>query len=221
LSLIDRLGDLDLVVVDESFIDFVDQEDHPSLVHDVVDRENVVVLKSLGKNFGLHGVRFGYAVTNRAMASVLRKALPKWNINSLAEQIIFSLGDNMDAYHDSIRKIADDRTYMMDRLRLLPDVEVLPSQGNFIMMHLPIGCNAAECRDELLTNRGLFIRECGNKAGIDGRYIRAAVRNRHDVDRLVEGLGAFLDASGSQACSLPLKANASNGLRPSLPSTTA
>ncbi len=194
LSWIDRMSDLDLIVVDESFTDFVDLEENASIADDIVGRDNVVVLKSLGKNFGLHGVRFGYAVSNRTLAARLRKALPKWNINSLAEAIIFSLRDNMDAYRDSLYKIKMDRHYMMTQLRNLPCVEVLPSQGNFLMMHLLSGVDGASCRDELLAHHGLFIRECGNKAGIDSSYIRAAVRGSGDVDRLVESLARFLIA---------------------------
>ena len=51
-------------------------------------RPNAVVLKSLGKNFGLHGIRFGYLMANPAIAGTVAQALPKWNLNSLAEKVV-------------------------------------------------------------------------------------------------------------------------------------
>ena len=76
----DELADLDLVVIDESFIDFVEAEPAPSVATEAAIRPNVVVLKSLGKNFGLHGIRFGYMVANPGLARKMRSALPKWNL---------------------------------------------------------------------------------------------------------------------------------------------
>ena len=84
IRFMDALSDLDLVVVDESFIDFSDVEQYPSVGPDAVIRPNVIVLKSLGKNFGLHGIRFGYLLANPGIAGKIAKTLPKWNLNSLA-----------------------------------------------------------------------------------------------------------------------------------------
>lgn len=94
IRFMDELSDLDLVVVDESFIDFVDAERDPSVAMDAAIRPNVVVLKSLGKNFGLHGIRFGYLVANPGLAGAMRRALPKWNLNSLAETVVFMLAEH-------------------------------------------------------------------------------------------------------------------------------
>ncbi|MCQ0010709.1 aminotransferase class I/II-fold pyridoxal phosphate-dependent enzyme [Actinomadura madurae] len=73
VRLLDCLIDLDLVVVDESFLDFVDAEAHTSVADEARIRPNVIVLKSLGKNFGLHGIRFGYMVANPALAQTVRR----------------------------------------------------------------------------------------------------------------------------------------------------
>ncbi|CAM5295414.1 Histidinol-phosphate aminotransferase [Streptomyces alboniger] len=59
VQFMDAMADLDLIVIDESFLEFADAEVEPSVVHEAMLRPNVVVLRSLGKNFGLHGIRFG------------------------------------------------------------------------------------------------------------------------------------------------------------------
>ena len=78
---LDQTRDLDLVIVDELFIDFVDTEADGSVADEAATRSNVIVLKSLGKNFGLHGIRFGYLVANPALAATVARALPNRNLN--------------------------------------------------------------------------------------------------------------------------------------------
>ena len=79
---------------------------------DAVIRPNAVVLKSLGKNFGLHGIRFGYLVANPGLAGKMRKTLPKWNLNSLAETVVFMLRDHTEAYRASLARLSMDRYRM-------------------------------------------------------------------------------------------------------------
>jgi histidinol-phosphate/aromatic aminotransferase/cobyric acid decarboxylase-like protein len=192
LRLLDRLAGLELVVIDESFIDFVEAEESPSVGPWVVGRDNVIVLKSLGKNFGLHGVRFGYTLSHPRLAARLRRAVPRWNLNALAEAVIFSLRDHLDDYRDSLRRLWQDRRAMGERLRRLEGVTVYPSQANFFLVRLPDGVSGTACRDHLLTEHGVFVRECGNKIGSDSRFLRLVVRRREEVDRLIAGLADFL-----------------------------
>lgn len=188
LRFIDALPDLDLVVVDESFIDFVDSERNPSVAAEAAIRSNVVVLKSLGKNFGLHGIRFGYLVANPATAGKLAKALPKWNLNSLAESMVFMIQDHESEYRESLRLLARDRHHMTDSLMAVPGLTVFPSQGNFLLVKLAPGWSGTALRDYLMARYGIFIRECGNKLGITSQFVRLVVRPAEDVAELVDGL---------------------------------
>ncbi|HEX2132595.1 MAG TPA: histidinol-phosphate transaminase [Actinophytocola sp.] len=191
LRFMDELVDLDLVVVDESFIDFVDAEREPSVATDAAIRPNVVVLKSLGKNFGLHGIRFGYLVANPGLAARMRRTLPKWNLNSLAEAVVFMLRDHGPEYRESLRLLARDRYAMGTQLARLPDFTVFPSQGNFLLVKLAPGVDGTELRDHLINRHQVFIRECGNKLGMSNQFLRFVVRPQADVARLVEGVQAF------------------------------
>jgi histidinol-phosphate/aromatic aminotransferase/cobyric acid decarboxylase-like protein len=188
LRFVDQLGDLDLVVVDESFIDFSDAEQYPSVGQDAVIRPNVVVLKSLGKNFGLHGIRFGYLLANPAIAGKIAKALPKWNLNSLAEKVVFMIGDYVEAYEESLRLLSRDRRAMADELSRVPGLTVFPSQGNFILVKLPTEWSGVALRDYLVANHGVYTRECGNKLGMTSQFMRLVVRPGRDVDRLLDGM---------------------------------
>jgi len=192
IRLMDELSDLDLVVIDESFIDFVEAEPAPSVAMEAAIRPNVVVLKSLGKNFGLHGIRFGYLVANPGLAGKMRKILPKWNLNSLAESIIFMLAQHGAEYRESLRLLARDRYGMGMQLARVPGLSVYSSQGNFLLVKLGQGMDGTELRDHLLTRHQVFIRECGNKLGMSSQFLRLVVRPQQDVARLMEGLDDYM-----------------------------
>jgi histidinol-phosphate/aromatic aminotransferase/cobyric acid decarboxylase-like protein len=188
IRFMDALVDLDLVVVDESFIDFSDAEQYPSVGPDAVIRPNAVVLKSLGKNFGLHGIRFGYLLANPAIAGKIGKALPKWNLNSLAEKVVFMIKDHEAEYEESLRLLSRDRRTMASDLSRIPGLTVFPSQGNFVLVKLPTEWSGVGLRDFLVANHGVYTRECGNKLGMTSQFMRLVVRPSEDVDRLIDGM---------------------------------
>ncbi|MFH8799766.1 pyridoxal phosphate-dependent aminotransferase [Streptomyces sp. NPDC017936] len=188
----DAMADLDLVVVDESFLEFADAEQEPSVVQEAMLRPNVIVLRSLGKNFGLHGIRFGYLVANPALAGRVRSMLPKWNLNSFAEHVVFMLKEHGPEYAQSLMQVRRDRLEMASQLSALPGLTVYPSQGNFLFVRLPVGAEGTVVRDRLLTEHRILVRECGNKIGSSSRFLRLVVRPQVDVRRLVSGLEQVL-----------------------------
>ena len=84
-TLATELDDLHSVVVDESFIDFADLESAAALV---TGMRNLVVVKSMDKSLGWHGVRVGYGVAQPQRAASLRRRLPWWNITGVAAFVL-------------------------------------------------------------------------------------------------------------------------------------
>ncbi|MEW2284526.1 histidinol-phosphate transaminase [Streptomyces sp. NPDC047841] len=199
VQFLDAMADLDLVIVDESFLEFADAEAEPSVVQEAMLRPNVIVLRSLGKNFGLHGIRFGYLVANPALAGKVRSMLPKWNLNSFAEHVVFMLKEHGAEYARSLTQVRRDRLEMASHLSALPGLTVYPSQGNFLFVRLPLGAEGTVVRDRMLTEHRVLVRECGNKIGSSSRFLRLVVRPQVDVRRLVSGLEQVLYGSGRGA----------------------
>ncbi|MFD7279548.1 pyridoxal phosphate-dependent aminotransferase [Streptomyces sp. NPDC059862] len=192
VQFMDAMADRDLVVIDESFLEFADAEAEPSVVQEAMIRPNVIVLRSLGKNFGLHGIRFGYLVANPALAGRVRSMLPKWNLNSFAEHVVFMLKEHGQEYAQSLQQVRRDRLDMAGQLAALPGLTVYPSQGNFLFVRLPVGAEGTVVRDRMLTEHRILVRECGNKIGSSSRFLRLVVRPQVDVRRLVSGLEQVL-----------------------------
>ncbi|MEV6111544.1 histidinol-phosphate transaminase [Streptomyces sp. NPDC052109] len=195
VQFMDAMADLDLVIVDESFLEFADAEAEPSVVQEAMLRPNVIVLRSLGKNFGLHGIRFGYLVANPALAGKVRSMLPKWNLNAFAEHVVFMLKEHGAEYAQSLQQVRRDRLEMASHLSALPGLTVYPSQGNFLFVRLPVGAEGTVVRDRMLTEHRILVRECGNKIGSSSRFLRLVVRPQVDVRRLVSGLEQVLYGS--------------------------
>ncbi|KUO14115.1 pyridoxal phosphate-dependent aminotransferase [Streptomyces sp. DSM 15324] len=192
VQFMDAMADLDLIIIDESFLEFADAEQEPSVVQEAMIRPNVIVLRSLGKNFGLHGIRFGYMVANPSLAGKVRSMLPKWNLNAFAEYVVFMLKEHGPEYLQSLIQVRRDRLDMASQLSALPGLTVYPSQGNFLFVRLPVGAEGTVVRDRLLTEHRILIRECGNKIGSSSRFARLVVRPQVDVRRLVSGLEQVL-----------------------------
>ncbi len=188
--------------------EFSDAPAATSVVQEAVLRPHVLVLRSLGKSFGLHGVRFGYLVANPALAGRIRSVLPKWNLNSFAEAVVFMLGEHHQEYEESLRRSRRDRLEMAARLSALPGLTVYPSQGNFLYVRLPVGVDGAALRDRLLTEHAVLVRECGNKVGSSSRFLRLVVRPPHDVGQLIGALERTLYGDPARPAPAPLAAPA-------------
>ncbi len=93
-------------------------------------RTNLVVVKSMGKSLGWHGVRLGYAVSEQGRAQTQRAQLPFLNINGLAAFVLKTATRFKTEYHASFARVAEDRCYMTERLIGVPGLTVYPSKAN-------------------------------------------------------------------------------------------
>ena len=188
-ELVLSLPQVELIVIDESFLDFSRLESAVTLIPKA---QNLVVVKSLGKSLGWHGVRLGYAAMNARAADLLRSELPFWNVNGLAAYILKTLAEFKDEFAQSLALVARDRTYMLKQLERVPGLRVFPSQANFLYVELPRTVSGRKLRNRLLEQYGLMVRECSNKIGSSERYLRLAVQTKEAVDLLVQALSREL-----------------------------
>jgi len=188
-TLAHELEDLDAFVVDESFIDFSDLETAATFA---AQTSNLIVVKSMGKSIGWHGVRLGYAATESRQAQAMRARLPFWNINGLAAFVLKNMTGFKREYFASFAQVAADRIYLAEQLAQVPGINVYPSKANFVFVELPDLVSGRQLRDRLLENYGLMVRECSNKIGSSQQYLRLAVQGKAAVNKLVAALGCEL-----------------------------
>ena len=197
LRLLGELSDLELIVIDESFLDFCDLQPFPSVVDLVGKYRNLLVMKSLGKNLGLHGLRMGYSVSNAKTAQLLRAHVPHWNLNSMAELVLTSLDQHWGEYQKSRQRVIADRQFLYRQLQALPGVRAFPSRANFVYCDLGQSFDGDQLRNRLLTEHGFLIRHCGNKWGATAQQLRLVARPKFESMELVRAIEATLRPAAS------------------------
>lgn len=200
---LDHMRALNLVLVDESFLDFVDAEQDPSALNLLNEYPNLVVLKSLSKNYGIPGIRLGYAATGNAeRLAELRNDLPIWSINSLAQYFLEEMGEYREEYAESCRQVRKATRNLVRGLAEVPYLYPNPTQGNFVLCSILHSFTGMELAERLFEDSRVLVNNCGSKNGLDGNFIRIACRTEEDNSRLVEALkrlANFAEASKTDA----------------------
>jgi histidinol-phosphate/aromatic aminotransferase/cobyric acid decarboxylase-like protein/GTP:adenosylcobinamide-phosphate guanylyltransferase len=194
------LKDLDLVIVDESFINFVDMEDNPSLQSDYRDFKNLLIIKSMSKEYGIPGLRLGYILsTNRNYIEKVSRELPIWNINSLAEHFLEIFIKHQDLFKASCQKIIQDRRDFYEALKSIPYLKLYPPQANYIFARMENNHDSTGLRDEIFRRHRILFKDCANKSGLgEKNYIRIAVRKKDENRLLIKALKQYGQQNGHE-----------------------
>ena len=193
LRIITGLPDHVTCILDESFIHFAYEDDNleiRSAIGLCEQHPNLVVVKSMSKDFGIAGIRAGYAVMDPARVAALLRNGFLWNSNGLAEYFfrLYCRVDFVEQY-DRIRKqyIVETQSFFQ-QLAACPSVKVYPSMANFVLVELLDGVHADDLVQHLLIRHGVYVRTCSDKIGLDGQFVRIASRGRRDNQRIIEAL---------------------------------
>jgi histidinol-phosphate/aromatic aminotransferase/cobyric acid decarboxylase-like protein/choline kinase len=184
------------VIVDESFIDFVDMEESHSLLDEdiLLKNKNLIVLKSISKSFGVPGLRLGVmACGNTDIISQVKKDVSIWNINSFAEFYMQIFEKYKADYQLALKKFRDVRKDFARNLQTINHLRVIPSQANYIMCEVLTPYNSTKLTEQLLHEHSILIKDLSNKNGLNnGQYIRVAVKTKEDNDALISALKKVL-----------------------------
>ena len=177
------------LILDESFADFADEADNTFIRQDLLDRyRRLYVVKSISKSYGVPGLRLGVLASgDQDLIAALKKDVAIWNINSFAEFYMQIEEKYKKDYARSLELIRAERARFRRELEKLPNLRVIPSQANYLMVELLGGLSARAITRELLVNRCILVKDLSPKLG-GQQYLRLAVRDTQDNDRLLEAL---------------------------------
>lgn len=180
------------LVVDESFVDFSDDWETSSLLSNSIleGYPHMAVMKSISKSYGVPGLRLGIlASADTALIVKMKKQVSIWNINSFAEFFMQIFNKYEKDYKRACARFIEVRADFIQHLQDIPYLHVMPTQANFVMCEVHAPFTANQLALTLLREANVLISACGVKKGITpNRYIRLAVRNKEDNDKLVEAL---------------------------------
>ena len=183
------------IVIDESFVDFAD-EDNPSIISQCILDANphLYIMKSISKSFGVPGLRLGILASgDTTMIDYMKKDVAIWNINSFAEFYLQIEEKYRDDYEAALKKTREERKRFEAELSKIKGVRVIPSQANYVMVELDEDICMQELLKILLLKYDLLIKELATKT--EGKnYLRLAVRNTDDNNRLIQAFKAELES---------------------------
>lgn len=141
-----------LVVIDEAYVDFSDDE---SWVGKLSEYPNLVITQTLSKAYGMAGIRLGICYASAGIIAVLNKIKPPYNVNDLTQQRALERLCNVSDIEKEINLLLDEKNVLSKELRALKFIKnVYPSQANFILVKV----DDAPKRYAQLLKHGIVVR---------------------------------------------------------------
>jgi len=173
-----------LVVVDEAYINFSRQK---SLVTDLADYPNLVVLQTLSKAWGLAGLRVGMAFGSSEIIGYLNKVKPPYNISEPVQELALKALDEIGQVNDMILQLVDARKQLeLDFVKSPQVVKVYPSDANFLLVEF----TQARAMYDYLVGKGIVVRDRSNVLLCDN-CLRITVGTDAENLKLVDAINSF------------------------------
>jgi len=168
-----------IVVVDEAYIDFVEETENKGSVATWVEKyPNLIVTQTLSKSFGLAGIRCGIAITTEEIAAIINKTKAPYNVSTPASLIARkALSDESVAkMKENVKKIIEERTKLIEKFKSLDGVSAIlgTNDGNFLLVQVankngvPSSNRAHKIYKGMANNEKVVVRYRGNEYGCPG-----------------------------------------------------
>ncbi|MHB1485584.1 MAG: pyridoxal phosphate-dependent aminotransferase [Saccharofermentanales bacterium] len=179
-------------VMDECFIDFIENREEFTMKNEIARFGNLVVLKAFTKIFAFAGIRLGYCLcSDHGLLRKIFAAGQPWSVSVVAQLSGIEALKDTDYLVRTHKNTSVERRFLKTNLEKL-GFEVFDSYANFLMFHIKDESSQESIYDRLL-DKEILIRKCGNFRGLDSGYYRIAVKSRKDNIRLVRALSDLYD----------------------------
>lgn len=183
LKIVDNFNGI--VVVDEAYIDFSEQS---SFAKEILNRDNLVVLQTMSKSFGLAGIRLGIALANSEIVSYMMKVKAPYNVNKLTSKAALRGFANTRSMKGKVDLIISEREKVVSKLNAIPQVEkVFPTDANFLIFKVPDALNVYK----KIADHGVVIRYRGNEPHCEN-CLRLTIGTREENERFFHVLETVL-----------------------------
>lgn len=191
--ILNNLKEVKNIIIDESFIHFAFEDSEYSLISATElfkEFSNVIVIKSLSKDFGIAGIRAGYGVMDQYKVTKLLKNGYLWNSSGLSEYFfrLYNRSDFFKEYEEVRKKYIAHAQEFFDELSKIPQIKVYPSMANFALIELLDGSTSSNFVSKMLIKYGVYTRTCSDKIGLNGEFIRIAARSQKENEIIVKAI---------------------------------
>lgn len=174
------------LILDECFLDFVDEPERHTQKHRLADMPRLLILRTFTKLYAMAGLRLGYCLSaNEALLEAMRAAGAPWAVSGIAQAAGLAALEEKEYVERVCALTSSERQHMKERLSDL-GLTVIPGEANYLLFHGPEGLVDA------LRQRGVLLRGCGNFAGLNKYWYRTAIRTAEENDQLIAVLREVL-----------------------------
>ena len=173
-----------IVMLDEAYYEFSSR----TFASEILNHGNLIVLRTFSKCFAMAGLRVGYGIGATKLISTLMKIKPPFSVNIAAEVALKTCLNNLPSYSQQVEEIKKTREWSLQQLRRFDQLQVYPSESNFILCRLK-NADAAQLTRQL-ERSGILIRYFATDRLKD--CIRISVGTLEQMRTLVERLGEIL-----------------------------
>jgi len=178
-----------IFLIDEAFLEFV------GTAKSVAGQlDNCITLHSLTKFYAIPGLRLGYGVFPVNIAEKLKKLLPPWTVNSLAQKVGLKCVEDLEYQKASRVYLKTCKRSFLDVLSSFKNLTVFPSAANYFLIKLS-GDMSVTTLAEKLYEKNILIRNCLNYLNLSDRYFRIAIRNTKENAHFAAELSKILTSS--------------------------
>jgi threonine-phosphate decarboxylase len=187
MELVDFCQKKDIIFsIDENYIEFADEGDKNTVAGMVKDYDNLFVIRSVTKFFGMAGLRFGYAVAATNLIDKLETVRQPWSMNGLVNTTTLAAFSDSEFIKSTKETINKNRAQLAKDLSTIEGLQVHPSTTNFLLVKITNRKLTSTILKELLAKEKILVRDCCTFMGMDDSYIRITVRSEKDNKTLVE-----------------------------------
>ena len=185
-----------LLVIDESFIDFVGndplQDNEHSMRSLVNEFDNIIVVHSFTKFYAVPGLRIGAAFANETLITQLQQYIPSWSVNTLAQAYTKSALNDVDYIKRTKQELNDERAFMYNALDAIEGITVYPPSANFMLFQVNQEGITANYINEELKKYNMIVRNCDSYVGLTNHWVRIAIKDHDTNIKLVDKLTNIL-----------------------------
>ena len=185
-----------LLVIDESFIDFVGndplQDNEHSMRSLVNEFDNIIVVHSFTKFYAVPGLRIGAAFANETLITQLQQYIPSWSVNTLAQAYTKAALNDVDYIKRTKQELNEERAFMYNALDDIEGITVYPPSANFILFQVNQEGITANYINEELKKYNMIVRNCDSYVGLTNHWVRIAIKDHDTNIKLVDKLTDIL-----------------------------
>lgn len=176
------------VMVDENYMDFISSCQEYTLAPYVSKYDNLFIVRSFSKFFGMPGLRIGYGIGASKLIYSLENFRMPWSTSHLALIAAQAALEDTKFIEKSKKYLGKEKEKLVDMLSRISALKVFPSETNFLLIKiLDKSINAIELKEKL-AGKGILIRSCEDFQGLDETYFRISIRKRKENLLLVQAL---------------------------------